>query len=108
MKRESKMNIDDLKLKIETKEEPLESYTDFKKRYYIYRADDIRAFIQRDGSKLKKLYDTNDKIFDEIKEYLKEPQQKLLLKYSDSWYDILNTEIDELTKYMLADFEEER
>lgn len=102
------MNIDELEPKIETKEETLESYNDFKKRYYIYRADEIRGFLQRDGTELNELYEENDKMYEQLKDFLDSSQQRLLSKYSDNWIDIINTEVDELTKYILNDFEEER
>ena len=47
-------------------------------------------------------------MYDEINKSLNPAQQKLLSRYSDNWIDILNIEVDELTKYILADFDEER
>lgn len=102
------MSNDELKPKIETKEQTLESYDDFKKRYYIYRTDDIVEYIQRNGTELNDLFQKETKLYDEINEKLNPAQQKLLSRYSDNWIDILNTEVDELTKYILSDFEEER
>lgn len=102
------MSSEELKPKIETKEETLESYNNFKKRYYIYRADDIREYLQRDGTELNELEEENEKMFDELSKLLNPVQQKMLSHYSDNWVDIINLEIDELTKYILSDFEEER
>ena len=39
------MSLNEIKQKLETKEETLETYTDFKKRYYIYRVDDIVGYL---------------------------------------------------------------
>lgn len=50
------MKSNELNPKIETKEEKLETYTDFKKRYYIYRVDDIVNYLQRDNTDLDKLF----------------------------------------------------
>lgn len=102
------MDNNELKPKIETEEETLESYNDFRKRYYIYRTDDIVEYMQRNGTELNDLFQQGQKIYDEINEKLNPTQQKLLSRYSDNWVDILNTEVDELTKYILSDFEEER
>jgi hypothetical protein len=99
---------DELNPKIETKEVLLESYNDFKKRYYIYRVDDIREYIQKDNTELTQLYEHNEKIFEELKETLNTKQKLLLNEYSDNWIELCNIEIDELTKYVLDDFENER
>lgn len=102
------MNSNELKPKIETKEENLETYTDFKKRYYIYRVDDIVDYLQRDNTELDKLFKQENKLFDNLKETLTPEQQNLLSKYSDNWIELLNEEVDELTQQILKDFEEER
>lgn len=102
------MKSNELNPKIETKEEKLETYTDFKKRYYIYRVDDIVEYLQRDNTELDKLFKQEEKIFNDLKETLTPEQQKLLSKYSDNWLDLLNEEVDELTQQILKDFEEER
>ena len=102
------MSSNELKPKIETKEETLETYTDFKKRYYIYRVDDIIEYLQRDNTELDKLFKQESKMFNDLKETLTPEQQKLLSKYSDNWIYLLNEEVDELTQQILKDFEEER
>lgn len=102
------MNLNELNPKIETKEKELETYTDFKKRYYIYRADDIREYLQRDNTELNNLYEQEQNIFSDLQKTLSPEQQKILLHYSDNWFDLLNVEIDELTQYILKDFEDER
>ncbi len=102
------MKSNELNPKIETKEEKLEIYTDFKKRYYIYRVDDIVNYLQRDNTDLDKLFKQEEKMFNDLKENLTPEQQKLLSKYSDNWLELLNEEIDELTQQILKDFEEER
>lgn len=102
------MSLEDLKPKIETKEEKLETYTDFKKRYYIYRVDDIVDYLQRDNTELDKLFKKESKMFNHLKENLTPEQQNLLFQYSDNWIDLLNEEVEELTQYILKDFEEER
>ena len=102
------MEKDKLESKIETKEETLENYKDFKRRYYIYRADDIVEYIQRDGTELHELIQKESKMYDEMNKTLNPVQQKLFSKYSDNWMDILNIEVDELTKYILSDLDEER
>lgn len=102
------MKSNELNPKIETKEEKLETYTDFKKRYYIYRVDDIVAYLQRDNTELDKLFKQEEKIFNDLKETLTPEQQAQLSKYSDNWLDLLNEEVDELTQQILKDFEEER
>ena len=35
-------------------------------------------------------------------------QQNLLSKYSDNWMYLLNEEVEELTHYILNDFEQEK
>ena len=102
------MKPNELNPKIETKEEKLETYTDFKKRYYIYRVDDIVEYLQRDNTELDKLFKQEEKIFNDLQETLTPEQQALLSKYSDNWLDLLNEEVDELTQQILKDFEEER
>lgn len=102
------MNSTELKPKIETKEEKLETYTDFKKKYYIYRVDDIIDYLQRDNTELSKLCKREEKIFKDLKEILNPEQQNLLSKYSDTWMDLVTEGVDELTQYILNDFEEEK
>ena len=102
------MSLNELKPKIETKEETLETYTDFKKRYYIYRVDDIVGYLQRDNTELDKLFKEEQKMFNDLKGQLTPEQQKLLSNYSDNWIYIINEEVEELTKQILNDFEEER
>jgi DNA replication protein DnaD len=99
---------DELNSKIEVTDETLESYSDFKKRYYIYRVDDIREYLQKDNTELAQLYEKNEKIFNELKETLNTKQKLLLNKYSDNCIELSNIEIDELTKYILNDFDNER
>lgn len=98
----------ELKPKIEKDNEHLESYTDFKKRYYIYRVDDIVEYIQRDDSKLDKLFKQEKELFNNLKCTLTPQQQNLLSKYSDNWMYLLNEEVEELTQYILNDFEQEK
>lgn len=86
----------------------METYTDFKKRYYIYRMDDIIDYLQRDNIELDTLFKEEQKIFNDLKEQLTPEQQKLLSNYSDNWTYIINEEVQELTKQILNDFEEER
>lgn len=102
------MSSNEIRQKLETKEETLETYTDFKKRYYIYRVDDIIEYLQRDNTELDKLFKQESKMFNDLKETLTPEQQKLLSKYSDNWIYLLNEEVDELTQQILKDFEEER
>ena len=102
------MNLNEIKQKLEKKEEPLETYTDFKKRYYIYRMDDIIEYLQRDNTELDTLFKEEQKMFNDLKEQLTPEQQKLLSNYSDNWTYIINEEVQELTKQILNDFEEER
>lgn len=102
------MSSTELKPKIETKEEKLETYTDFKKRYYLYRVDDIVEYLQRDNTELDKLFKQEDKMFNDLKEKLTPEQQKLLSQYSNNWVELLNEEVEELAQYILKDFEEER
>ncbi len=102
------MSSNEIKQKLETKEETLETYTDFKKRYYIYRMDDIIDYLQRDNTELDKLFKEEHKMFNDLKEQLTPEQQKLLSGYSNNWIDIINEEVQELTKQILNDFEEER
>lgn len=102
------MSLNEIKQKLETKEETLETYTDFKKRYYIYRADDIVEYLQRDNTELDTLFKEEQKMFNDLKEQLTPDQQKLLSEYSDNWIYIINEEVEELTKQILNDFEEER
>lgn len=102
------MNLNEIKQKLEKKEETLETYTDFKKRYYIYRMDDIIEYLQRDNTELDTLFKEEQKMFNDLKEQLTPEQQKLLSNYSDNWTYIINEEVQELTKQILNDFEEER
>lgn len=102
------MSLNEIKQKLETKEETLETYTDFKKRYYIYRVDDIVDYLQRDNTELSKLCKREEKIYKDLKEILNSEQQNLLSKYSDTWMDLVTEGVDELTQYILNDFEEER
>lgn len=102
------MSLNEIKQKLETKEETLETYTDFKKRYYIYRMDDIIEYLQRDNTELDTLFKEEQKMFNDLKEQLTPEQQKLLSNYSDNWTYIINEEVQELTKQILNDFEEER
>lgn len=102
------MNSNEIKKKIETEEKTLETYTDFKKKYYIYRVDDIVEYLQRDNTELDTLFKEEQKMFNGLKEQLTPEQQKLLSEYSDNWIYIINEEIEELTKQILNDFEEER
>ena len=102
------MNFNELNPKIETADKTLETYNDFKKRYYIYRVDDIIDYLQRDNTELSKLYKKEEKMYNDLQLTLTPTQQHLLLEYSDNWQDILNEEINGLTQYMLADFEEEK
>ncbi len=102
------MSLNEIKQKLETKEETLETYTDFKKRYYIYRMDDIIDYLQRDNTELDTLFKEEQKMFNYLKEQLTPEQQKLLSNYSDNWTYIINEEVQELTKQILNDFEEER
>lgn len=102
------MSSTELKPKIETKEENFETYTDFKKRYYLYRVDDIVEYLQRDNTELDKLFKQEHQMFNDLKENLTPDLQTALSQYSDNWIDILNEEVEELTQYILKDFEEER
>ncbi len=102
------MSSNEIRQKLETKEETLETYTDFKKRYYIYRMDDIIEYLQRDNTELDTLFKEEQKMFNDLKEQLTPEQQKLLSNYSDNWTYIINEEVQELTKQILNDFEEER
>ena len=102
------MSLNEIKQKLETKEETLETYTDFKKRYYIYRMDDIIEYLQRDNTELDTLFKEENKMFNDLKEQLTPDQQRLLSNYSDNWTYIINEEVQELTKQILKDFEEER
>lgn len=102
------MSLNEIKQKLETKEETLETYTNFKKRYYIYRVDDIVGYLQRDNTELNTLFKEEQKMFNDLKEQLTPEQQKLLSEYSDNWIYIINEEVEELTKQILNDFEEER
>lgn len=102
------MSLNEIRQKLETKEENLETYTDFKKRYYIYRMDDIIEYLQRDNTELDTLYKEEQKMFNDLKGQLTPEQQKLLSNYSDNWTYIINEEVEELTKQILNDFEEER
>ena len=102
------MSSNEIKQKLETKEETLETYTDFKKRYYIYRMDDIIEYLQRDNTELDTLFKEEQKMFNDLKEQLTPEQQKILSNYSDNWTYIINEEVQELTKQILNDFEEER
>lgn len=47
-------------------------------------------------------------MFNDLKENLTPEQQTLLSQYSDNWLELLNEEVEELTQYILKDFEEER
>ena len=102
------MNFNELNPKIETADKSLETYNEFKKKYYIYRVDEIIDYLQRDNTELSKLYKQECEMYKELKEKLTLEQQQLLLQYSDNWQDIINEEINGITEYMLADFEEER
>ena len=102
------MSSNEIRQKLETKEETLETYTDFKKRYYIYRMDDIIEYLQRDNTELDTVFKEEQKMFNDLKEQLTPEQQKLLSNYSDNWTYIINEEVQELTKQILNDFEEER
>ena len=102
------MSLNEIKQKLETKEETLETYTDFKKRYYIYRVDDIVGYLQRDNTELDNLFKEEQKMFNDLKGQLTPEQQKSLSNYSDNWIYIINEEVQELTKQILNDFEEER
>ena len=102
------MNLNEIKQKLEKKEETVETYTDFKKRYYIYRMDDIIEYLQRDNTELDTLFKEEQKMFNDLKEQLTPEQQKILSNYSDNWTYIINEEVQELTKQILNDFEEER
>ena len=102
------MSSNEIRQKLETKEETLETYTDFKKRYYIYRMYDIIEYLQRDNTELDTLFKEEQKMFNDLKEQLTPEQQKLLSNYSDNWTYIINEEVQELTKQILNDFEEER
>ena len=102
------MNFNELNPKIETADKSLETYNEFKKKYYIYRVDEIIDYLQRDNTELSKLYKQEGEMYKELKEKLTLEQQQLLLQYSDNWQDIINEEINGITEYMLADFEEER
>lgn len=102
------MSSNEIRQKLETKEETLETYTDFKKRYYIYRMDDIIEYLQRDNTELDTLFKEEQKMFNDLKEQLTPEQQKILSNYSDNWTYIINEEVQELTKQILNDFEEER
>ncbi len=64
------MSSNEIKKKLETKEETLETYTDFKKRYYIYRVDDIVEYLQRDNTELNTLFKEEQKMFNDLKEQL--------------------------------------
>ena len=102
------MRLNEIKQKLETKEETLETYTDLNKRYYIYRMDNIIEYLQRDATGLNKLFKKENKMFNDLKEQLTPEQQKLLSNYSDNWTYIINEEVQELTKQILNDFEGER
>lgn len=102
------MRLNEIKQKLETKEETLETYTDLNKRYYIYRMDNIIEYLQRDATGLDKLFKKENKMFNDLKEQLTPEQQKLLSNYSDNWTYIINEEVQELTKQILNDFEGER
>ena len=47
-------------------------------------------------------------MFNDLKGQLTPEQQKSLSNYSDNWIYIINEEVQELTKQILNDFEEER
>ena len=102
------MSSNEIRQKLETKEETLETYTDFKKRYYIYRMDDIIEYLQRDNTELDTLFKEEQKMFNDLKEQLTPEQQKLLSNYSDNWTYKNNQQHQQLTKKNLNDFEEER
>ena len=102
------MNFNELNPKIETIDKTIETYNDFKKKYYIYKIDDIIDYLQRDTTELSNLYKQEEKMYNDLKLTLTPTQQHLLLEYADNWIDILNEEINGLTQHMLADFEEER
>ena len=102
------MNFNETNPRIETRDKKLETYNEFKKRYYIYRVDDIIEYLQNHNTELNKLYQQEENMYKDLKENISPEQQQLLLKYSDNWIELVNEEIKGLTKYMLADFEEER
>lgn len=70
--------------------------------------DDIIDYLQKDNIELDTLFKEEQKIFNDLKEQLTPEQQKLLSNYSDNWTYIINEEVQELTKQILNDFEEER
>ena len=70
--------------------------------------DDIIDYLQRDNTELDTLFKEENKMFNDLKEQLTPEQQKLLSHYSDNWTDIINEEVQELTKQILNDFEKER
>ncbi len=70
--------------------------------------DDIIEYLQRDNTELDTLYKEEQKMFNDLKGQLTPEQQKLLSNYSDNWTYIINEEVEELTKQILNDFEEER
>lgn len=70
--------------------------------------DDIIEYLQRDNTELDTLYKEEQKMFNDLKGQLTPEQQKLLSNYSDNWTYIINEEVQELTKQILNDFEEER
>lgn len=70
--------------------------------------DDIIEYLQRDNTELDTLFKEEQKMFNDLKEQLTPEQQKLLSNYSDNWTYIINEEVQELTKQILNDFEEER
>lgn len=47
-------------------------------------------------------------MFNDLKENLTSELQTALSQYSDNWVELLNEEVEELTQYILKDFEEER
>ncbi len=102
------MKLNELNSETETEEKKLETYTEFKKRNYIYRVDDIVSYLQRDNTKLDKLFKKETKLFNDLINTLTPEQKSILSKYSDNWLELLSEEVNELTQYILKDFEEER
>ncbi len=70
--------------------------------------DDIIDYLQRDNTELDRLFKEENKMFDDLEKQLTPEQQKLLSQYSSNWIYIINEEVQELTKQILNDFEEER
>ena len=102
------MKLNELNSETETEEKKLETYTEFKKRNYIYRVDDIVSYLQRDNTKLDKLFKKETKLFNDLINTLTPAQESILSKNRDNWLELLSEEVNELTQYILKDFEEER